>query len=171
MTLWVISWLRLKGEGGFVGETLNLWQGYYINQPLLKWEIQIRRYLYCTSLWFSLVVYQWFNRSVRQKAKLASPLHNGLIAFQNFFDSIAKTKRKKKKNKFVTPEKGACHEISTKAQILILKTWKTDKKLCLIIFLQRKSTILLDFKDIQRILTVWGAGAGKISWKSPRLFL
>jgi hypothetical protein len=94
---------------------------------------------------------------------LASPLHNGLIAFQNFFDSIAKTKRKKKKNKFVTPEKGACHEISTKAQILILKTWKTDKKLCLIIFLQRKSTILLDFKDIQRILTVWGAGAGKIS--------
>jgi hypothetical protein len=37
---------------------------------------------------------------------LASPLHNGLIAFQNFFDSIAKTKRKKKKNKFVTPGKG-----------------------------------------------------------------
>jgi hypothetical protein len=83
-----------------------------INQPLPKWEVQIRHYLYCTSLWFSLVVYQWFNRSVRKKAKLASPLHNGLIASQNFFDSIAKIKRRKKKNKFVTPEEGEYHKIT-----------------------------------------------------------
>jgi hypothetical protein len=82
-------------------------------------------------------VYQWFNRSVKQKAKLASPLHNGLIAFQNFFDSIAKTKQKKQKNKFVTPEEGEYRKITkqiTKTQVLVLKTWETVKQLYLTIF-------------------------------------